>query len=204
MIMMGKVEYQLNPKQILSVHALHAGDETKVRDITEEAYDIHNTKYNDSYGWLTLKSFFTPRLYARTLLYSGYISHKRNGNTNKPHELSDKLYSKLSDSRSYYFTGLKRDWLWDLSDRLSLKSGFDFKQLNADYDYSYESHDVRVHSNDSLFYYSNAVDIQKNLPVSKCDYIFPAVLNCCRSCFWKQACVTITPLTQRTIWSARD
>jgi outer membrane receptor for ferrienterochelin and colicin len=158
--MMGKVEYKINSNHSLSVHALQASDQTKVRDISEEAHDIHDTKYNNSYAWITLKSFLTPELYARTLLYSGFISHSRNGDTDKPTELSDKLFFQLDDKRSYNFLGFKQDWLWNVSDRITFKSGFDIKQLNADYDYSYQLRDVRVQSDGSLTHYADAVDVQ--------------------------------------------
>jgi len=158
--MMGKVEIRLNPKHSLSFHALHAGDKTAVRDIVPEAHDIHDTRYTNSYSWLTLKSVYSPKLYSRTLLYGGLVNHDRRGNTAKD-EYSDKLNFQLKDKRRYNFVGIKQDWNWNLSDRVYLKSGLDVRQLNADYNYSLVLDDVRINTNDSLVNYSSNINIRK-------------------------------------------
>ncbi|MBU1634749.1 hypothetical protein KJ762_09605, partial [bacterium] len=158
--MMGKIEFRLNPKHSLSFHALHAGDKTAVRDIAPEAHDIHDTQYTNSYGWLTMKSVYNPKLFSRTLLYSGFVHHNRRGNTAKD-EYSDKLNFQLSDKRSYNFIGFKQDWNWSLSDKVYLKSGYDIRQLNADYDYSLDLNDIRINENDSLIQYNELVNIHK-------------------------------------------
>lgn len=59
---------------------------------------------------------------------------------------SDKVTFQLKDKRSYRFFGVKQDWVWDLSPRVSVKSGFDFKQVNAEYDYAFNLDDTRVNS----------------------------------------------------------
>lgn len=156
--MMGKVEYKLSPKNVLSFHALQAGDKTAVRDIKPEAYDIYDTDYGNTYAWLTLKSFYNKELFSRSLLYAGLISHNRYGDAKK-YELADKTLFSLSDERSFNFFGVKQDWDWMVSERLYLKSGFDFKQLNADYKYFFSINDLRINSSDSLFYYSDLNDI---------------------------------------------
>ena len=71
--LMAKVEYKLGKMHTLSMHFLHSGDKTKIRDISEEAYDKNDTQYYNSYSWLTLKSYLNPQLYLRTLLYGGLI-----------------------------------------------------------------------------------------------------------------------------------
>jgi len=157
--LMGKVEYPLSSKHVLSMHVLRSGDKAEVRDIEPGvAHDIHDTSYDNTYGWLSLKSFHTPDLYSRTLLYAGDITHGRHGDSDKD-EYTDKLVFLLSDDRSYRFYGLKQDWIWDLSRRVSLKTGFDLKQLNADYDYSYSLSDVRADSAGVIGPYHNAVAV---------------------------------------------
>ena len=66
--MMAKVEYRLNEKHTLSLHALHSGDKTAIRDISEEAYDKNDTQYDNTYGWLTLKSFLNKQFYLTLFL----------------------------------------------------------------------------------------------------------------------------------------
>lgn len=156
--MMGKVEYPLGRKHVLSMYVLRSGDKAEVRDITKEAHDIHDTSYDNTYGWLSLKSFHSADLYSRTLLYGGDIAHTRNGDSGKD-EYTDKMVFALADKRSYRFYGLKQDWIWDLSRRVSLKTGFELKQLNADYDYAYSLSDVRADSAGAIGPYHNAVDV---------------------------------------------
>jgi len=158
--MMGKVTYPLSPKHLLSVHVLVSGDKAEVRDIEPGvAHDIHDTSYDNLYAWASLKSFHSPDLYSRTLLYGGDIAHSRNGDSDKD-EYTDRLVWKLADSRSYRFYGLKQDWTWDPSSRISLKSGFDLKQLDADYDYSYSLSDLRANAAGEILPFQNAVDVQ--------------------------------------------
>ena len=83
------------------------------------AHDIHDTSYDNTYGWLGLKSFHSDDLYSRTLLYAGEITHSRSGDTEKD-EYTDKLFFALADDRSYRFFGLKQDLIADLSPRLSV------------------------------------------------------------------------------------
>lgn len=156
--MMGKFEYKLSPKYVFSFHALHAGDKTAVRDIVPEAYDIYDTDYGNSYAWLTLKSFHRENLFSRSLLYGGLISHNRHGDAKK-YELADKTLFSLSDERSFNFVGVKQDWDWVVSKNLYLKSGFDIRQLNADYKYFFSINDLRINSSDSLVEFTDLIDI---------------------------------------------
>jgi outer membrane receptor for ferrienterochelin and colicin len=159
--LMGKVEYPLSPKHLLSMHVLISGDKAEVRDVEPGvAHDIHDTSYDNTYGWLSLKSFHTSDLYSRTLLYGGDITHGRHGDSDKD-EYTDKMVFLLSDDRSYRFYGLKQDWVWDLSRRVSLKTGFDLKQLNAEYDYSYSLSDVRADAAGVIGPFYNAVDVDE-------------------------------------------
>ena len=157
--MMGKVEFPLGGKHVMSMHVLRARDTAEVRDVEPGvAHDIHDTSYDNNYGWLGLKSFHSDVLYSRTLLYAGEITHERNGDTGKD-EYSDKVVFQLADKRSYRFFGVKQDWTWDLSERVSLKTGVNFKQVNADYDYSFSLTDVRANSVGDVVDYADAIDI---------------------------------------------
>lgn len=155
----GKVEYKLNEKHTLSFHALHSGDKTKIRDVKPENYDIHDTKYTNTYSWLTLRSFFKPNLSAQTLLYTGYITHARNGAFEK-NDAADKGYFFLTDERDFIFAGLKQDWNWDVSNRFALRGGFEARQLNADYIYENSTSYLRVNAQDSLYTYTENIDIK--------------------------------------------
>ncbi|MEZ4653818.1 MAG: TonB-dependent receptor [Candidatus Eisenbacteria bacterium] len=157
--LMGKVEIPLATQHTLSGHLLLSGDKAKVRDITEEAHDIHDTSYGNTYAWAALKSHYSPRLYSRSLLYLGNVTHERHGDAEKD-EYTDKLNFKLTDKRSYTFYGLKQDWIWDPAARLSLHYGIDFRQLEADYDYTYGLSDVRADSTGVIGPYQNSVSVR--------------------------------------------
>ncbi len=156
---MGKIEYSISPKHKLSFHALQAGDRATVRDISEPDFDIHDTKYGNSYGWLTLKSNFGERLYARTLAYAGLVTHTRNGSFSK-NDNSDKGTFSVLDKRNYSLFGIKQDLDWQTSDKIYFKAGFEIKRVESFYNYQSEIHDLRVDSNEQLYYYDNTKDIQ--------------------------------------------
>jgi outer membrane receptor for ferrienterochelin and colicin len=157
--MMGKIEYDLSPRHALSLHVLRSGDTAEVRDVEPGiAHDIHDTQYDNTYLWLRLKSIYSENVYAQSLLYTGDITHERNGDTGKD-EYTDKLNFALSDQRSYRFYGFKQDWVWDLAESVSLKAGFNLKQVDAEYDYAYTLDDIRTNSLGQVGPYSNAVDI---------------------------------------------
>lgn len=155
---MGKVDYELSNKHILSLHVLHSGDKTEIRDIKENNFDRHDTKYGNTYSWLTLKSYYTPQLYSQTLLYGGLITHERIGWFEKE-DYTDKGTFNLTDNRDYTFLGVKQDWNWELSNKLFLRGGFEARQLNATYAYHNAISDIRINPQDSLYQYNNTVDI---------------------------------------------
>jgi outer membrane receptor for ferrienterochelin and colicin len=143
---MAKVDLPVNDKHRLSAHMLLSGDKAEVRDVEPGiAHDIHDTSYDNLYGWFGLKSIYADNLHSRSLLYAGEITHDRNGDTGKD-EYTDKVTFLLTDKRNYRFYGLKQDWVWDLSRRVSLKSGFDYKQVDAEYEYAFNLDDTRTNS----------------------------------------------------------
>ncbi|MCB0520027.1 MAG: TonB-dependent receptor [Lewinellaceae bacterium] len=160
---MAKVEYQLNPKHILSFHAIQAGDKLKIRDISDDGnFDKNDTKYDNTYAWLTLKSFYTPSLSSRTLLYSGLVTHNRQGSFHK-YEPSDKGNFSLSDQRDYSFFGVKQDWDWQASNKLFLNAGFDVRPQKASFDYLMDLAELRADSNEVLYDYPRVTDVNKDV-----------------------------------------
>lgn len=183
--MFGKIEYMLDKKHKISFHVLYAGDKTMVRDIVLDTsranslinldtisnvretefdtltdWDIHDTKYSNVYSWITLNSMYNPRLFTRTILFTGYLTHERNGNAYKE-GFSDKVNFDLVDSRNMSFFGIKQDWNWDAGERLFVKSGFDIRQLYADYNYSLRLGDIRVNSEGVVGEYTETRSVKK-------------------------------------------
>lgn len=155
---MAKVDYALSPKYRLSLHALRAGDRNKIEDIEGDNFDKNDTRYTNTYGWLTLHGTHSPRLAARTLLYAGRIDHDRNGSFQK-YEPSDKGTFMLTDKRAYTLFGVKQDWNWKTSDRLLLSGGFEARRLAATYDYFSHLAELRVDANEQLFDYERTTDL---------------------------------------------
>lgn len=159
--MMGKVEYKLDAKHTLSFHTLRSDDKIRRSDLYLGNFDSTDIKYSNTYSWLSLKSNYTHKLFSRTLLFAGFNSENRNGSYNKD-EYGDVGIFSLADKRRFYFVGVKQDWNWEVSPGFVLKSGFDIRHLNVNYDYFYSLEDIRVNNNDSLFNSRGIVDIEAN------------------------------------------
>jgi outer membrane cobalamin receptor len=157
--MMAKVEYKLNDKHTLSLHGLRADDKTKRSDLYLSNYDSSDIKYSNTYTWLTLKSFYNPKLFSQTLLFAGFNDEDRNGSYEKD-EYGDVGSFFLTDKRNFNFFGIKQDWTWDIADRFVLSGGFDIRALKAGYDYFYFLKDIRTNNRDSLINSLITVDVE--------------------------------------------
>ncbi len=154
-----KINYRLTPKHSASLHVLEAGDKTSIDDLDEEGnFDKNETKYLNVYAWATLTSIYSPKLFSRTILYTGMVNHDRNGSFHK-YEPSDKGDFLLRDKRDYAFTGLRQDWNWAASERLGVAAGFETKQVNAVYDYDIDQQELRVDGSGRLYDYVREEDI---------------------------------------------
>jgi outer membrane receptor protein involved in Fe transport len=134
---LGKFEYQLGSKHLVSAHFLHAGDKL---DLAQDALDGGSlgdvsTGWGNTYGWLTWKAFFSPRFRARTLVSGGRISRRRHGFMEEPGRIEGPEAALVSDEGSFDFVGLKHDWTVDFTDRFAARAGVSVKGLWADFDY---------------------------------------------------------------------
>ena len=80
--LLGKVEYELTDTHTLSLHTFVANDtyglSEKVLETNQSVnVDSVDSEYGNTYGWLTLKSIFSPDLYARTIVYGGSVTKRR-------------------------------------------------------------------------------------------------------------------------------
>ena len=97
--LLGKVDYRLDGNHVLSVHGFLANDtyglSEKVKEINESTnVDSVDSSYGNNYGWITLKSVFSPELYARTILYGGSVTKRRDWEElrPRPHGPSQQLH----------------------------------------------------------------------------------------------------------------
>jgi len=128
---LGKVQYRLNDRHTLAAHVLRSGDQFDLVDKDEG--DQVNSGYGNTYGWLTLKSFPSQKLFAQTVLSGGRVTRDRTGTDYSGANRQVRAF--VAEQRAFQVYSLKQDWHYNLSDRHFLKWGFDLKSLNADYDY---------------------------------------------------------------------
>ena len=134
---LGKVEYQLGSRHILSLHALQAGDNLSLDpDVFGEEEDgLLITNWGNSYGWLTWKLFVNPRVRARTILSAGRISRSRVGFVEDPGRIEGPESAEVTDEAAARFAELKHEWTIDLTDNLAIRAGGSVERLFGDYDY---------------------------------------------------------------------
>lgn len=154
-----KVEYRLSDKNVISGHMLHAGDRAFINNSPEgDTYDQFNTKYNNTYTWLTLKTSYSEKVVSRTILYFGDIRQKRKGGFNK-YDNSDKGYFGVDDRRNYQYAGIKQDWNWEALRNLQFNLGYEFKGVRAEYHHLDSLDEIRVNQDEELYHYSRQTKI---------------------------------------------
>ena len=159
---LSKVEYKLNNKHILSLNVLHSADKAFIDNSPDgDEYDQYETKYSNTYGWLTLKSFYSDKLYSRTILNTGAISHDRTGGFDK-YDNSDKGTFSVNDQRDYTFLGVKQDWNYELNDKIHFTFGLDAKKVATRYDYANAIHEIRLNANEEVYNFDRDLDIKIN------------------------------------------
>ncbi len=144
---LGKVEYQLDDRHRLGFNVLQAHDNL---EFIEDDDDENNIKYGNTYGWLSLKSAFSPELFARTVLAAGRITQRRDGTAFTGDTRESLLDFTVDDRSDFNFFELKQDGNWEVSERHFLKAGADIKRLTADYDYLSEQNRFERVSQDSF------------------------------------------------------
>lgn len=128
---LGKVQYQINTHHTLAANVLRSGDQFDLLE-KEDGTQV-NSGYGNTYGWLTLKSFWSQKLFAQTVLSTGHVAQDRSGIDFISSNQQVRAYA--TDARNFQVYGFKQDWQYDWSDRHFLKWGLDLKSLNADYNY---------------------------------------------------------------------
>ena len=123
---LGKVENQINERNKLAVHVLHAND--RIEFIEENVLSM----YGNTYGWLTLQSIINPRIYVQTVISTGRISHDRQGSKT----INEFEHYSNSDMRNFSFYGFKQDWNLKVSNISHLKFGYEIKAFISEYDYT--------------------------------------------------------------------
>jgi len=138
--LLGKVKYQIGSRHLLSAHFLHAGDDLFLDPealADDDTVGELSTGWGNSYGWVTWKAFFSPRVRAQTVASAGRISKSRVGFMEEPGRIEGPEALDVSDVVSFEFVGLKQEWTVDFTDLIAARAGFSVKKLLADYDYTH-------------------------------------------------------------------
>jgi outer membrane receptor protein involved in Fe transport len=134
----GKLRRRIGSNSLLSVSVLAAADETEFRSDDDD--DDFKSSYGNAYVWAKLDSAFNPRISQTSVLSFGHLDSKRDGESGA--NLSDPFFrsqegqdhSQVSDRRTANIVHFRQDWQLNRSDRHYLKSGFEVRWLQADYD----------------------------------------------------------------------
>jgi outer membrane cobalamin receptor len=126
-----KVEYQLNPHQTLSLHLLYAGD--SLERLHHYDYPDLRSSYDSGYLWGRWRGDFGDRLSGEGVLSVSRLDWHRDGNgllDLQTHQFT------LRDDRRLETVGLRQDWTLNLAEHALVRTGFDFKSGEANYDYA--------------------------------------------------------------------
>jgi hypothetical protein len=126
-----KVAYQLGKKHSLSANLIHSHDKLDFNE--QETSDVFDTKYGNSYGWLTLNSMFNPRLLIQTTVSLGMITHHRRGIGH--FDDTGLTQFTVEDQNQVDDFTLKQAWDLELTNQWFLKWGFYYNYQRADYNY---------------------------------------------------------------------
>lgn len=129
---LSRVSYRLTPSQELSLHFLHARDKmTFYATDPDGDIDKSDSRYGNTYGWVSLGSTYGSRVAVRTNLSIARVTRDRFGETyNVP---LDRLFFRVTDINAFDEYGLKQDWTASVSDRIQLKWGADYKAGATEY-----------------------------------------------------------------------
>jgi len=165
----GKVDYKVHRNHTLGLHFFLANDAYTLNENIVETgnttpnIDFLDTTYGNNYGWLTLDSFFSSQLYARTLLYGGLLPQKRLRHLFDDDPDAHLNTSTVTDDRDFKLFGLKQDWAFEVSKNIFLKFGMDLKRLNTKFTYSKNIRNEFITADDSLTEQIETSDVQRTV-----------------------------------------
>jgi hypothetical protein len=144
---LGKVQYQLGAKHLLSGHFLYGGDDLNLDPealADDDTSGELGTSYGNAYGWLSWKAFFSPRVRAQTIASAGRVTRSRIGNMLEPDRVEGPEAVDVFDQVDFDFAGLSQDWTVDFTDHVAARFGASLKAMRSTYDYSHWTRTLEV------------------------------------------------------------
>jgi hypothetical protein len=131
-----KAQYDFGAAGRVALHVLRASD--AFRYLQKDDPNIASD-YTSDYAWLTWDDHFGSRLKEATVLSTGFLDWRRDGDASDNGVPS----AVITDHRTLDRVGLRQDWTFDLMPNAMLKWGFDAKREEASYDYFSALRDTR-------------------------------------------------------------
>jgi outer membrane receptor protein involved in Fe transport len=126
--LIGKVEYRLGDRSLLSTNVLAAVDSIHY-DADGDSID---GSYNNVFAWGNLRTAWTPHTSSQTVASYSRLRQRKSGTLDTRDELG-----VVRDDREFDIIGLKQDWTLDRSQSGHLaKFGVDLKHFSTSYDYT--------------------------------------------------------------------
>jgi hypothetical protein len=123
-----KAQYDFGGAGRVAMHVLRASD--TFRYLQTDDPNIASD-YASDYAWLTWDDHFGSRLKESTVLSTGFLNWRREGDASDNGVPS----ASVNDHRTLDRVELRQDWTFDLTPNTMLKWGFDAKHEAASYDY---------------------------------------------------------------------
>jgi outer membrane receptor protein involved in Fe transport len=127
----GKLAYHLGNDTVLSASVLLARDKAHYVEENGRVEELLDTAVTMRYGWIGVKTAWSPDLYSDTILSAGQTERERSGWIDYSYQAGI-----VDDRRDFEFLALRQDWSLDLSDRHALTWGFDVRRVKSTYDYT--------------------------------------------------------------------
>ncbi|MCB1053202.1 MAG: TonB-dependent receptor [Acidobacteria bacterium] len=131
----GKVQYSLSERHTWGINYWLSDDELNFVDRGDDEAGEIGTSYGSRTLWTYLKSFWTPNLYSRTLLFANEYERNRIAQGQNWFNATN---SSVDEDISSQEWGFKQDWEWKPNDFQQYRWGFLFRDQDADY--YYKSH----------------------------------------------------------------
>lgn len=126
----GRVTHVLGERHTWSLNYLLANDKFVEKEGVEGDSESATADYDDLYLWTKVSSAWNDRLSSESLLFWGDQSQNRVADSFGGLEQYD-----LKDNRDLGWWGVKQDWQFNLADNHLLTFGWEFRDVEAKYDY---------------------------------------------------------------------
>jgi len=123
------VGWQWTDRTYVAANFLYSHDAISVSQVDDS--ERATARYRNSIGWLKVETDWSDAVSTTTILSASDIANSRDGQVYVP----DTVSGSVTDSRDFSSFGVKQDWTLDTSADWSFRAGFDFKLLDAEYDY---------------------------------------------------------------------